>query len=677
MLALRLNEELLIPWPLPETTVSPSLTALANHPGHAILVQSLVGRQFQQMWQDELCCDVLSTQCSMCGGLFPVEVLREHLLRAHPSVLPSLDELMPLLLPCYKRQLHHDHQCPACGIVFNLPRIDPISDDAQQRRLVQAQNHCRYQCPVFAQIAHLIGHGRLRPRDAGSQRRPATSGDVQADEQVSPEPPGPKRRRRAAPQKGQTGPAGISPSGAFGTEAGSAAGSTGGPSGHGEPDAAKARLFHLLHANAERCHPSHPAHDGEGLAQQSDHPQRRDEEQVGVPPTSHGLGSDTGAPLVVQITEDCPESANGSSLGDGNPTWNVDGTGTMAVPPLEPHDAEPRSHSTSSNLHGQNAEVHRTAEDAGEDSGSNHEVPQSPSSRTRDHDTLALSDRCSPGRASGSHGGAHGQQHLGTAGHECQATHVGDESPGPEDPGAVGQRHQGSQGEEQGRQELTLLEPVELPRERLHSLLSSLVLQNPGNACFANAGLVTAMWATLSHNLWTSAAWGPGSSELQRLLVNSVHTPCNLAQCCWFNDLMHSWISSDGQGDPVEFTAHLLRGLQFRGFDFTWERRIQIGEVVECHDVGCVHTPLTFQLDPDMVSDDLIQLRHLVTNWVHQDGMFCALRTATPLLCIHVDRFVHSPSGQICKSALPVCFHGAIDIPVWTSDQLNVTWKPY
>ena len=221
------------------------------------------------------------------------------------------------------------------------------------------------------------------------------------------------------------------------------------------------------------------------------------------------------------------------------------------------------------------------------------------------------------------------------------------------------------------------MEPVELPRERLLSLLSSLVLQNPGNACFANAGLVTAMWATLSHNLWTSAAWGPGSSELQRLLVNSIHTSCNLTQCCWFTDLMHRWISSDGQGDPVEFTAHLLRGLQFRGFDFTWERRIQIGEVVECHDVGCVHTPLTFQLDPDMVSDDLIQLRHLVTNWVHQDGMFCALRTATPLLCIHVDRFVHSPSGQICKSALPVCFHGAIDIPVWTSDQLTVTWKPY
>ena len=677
MLALRLHEELLIPWPMPANTVSLSLNALANHPGHAILVQSLVGRQFQQLWQDELCCDALSTQCSLCGGTFPVEVLREHLLRAHPSVLTSIDELMPLLLPCYKRQLHQNHQCPACGMIFNLPRTDTISDDAQQRRLVQAQNHCRYQCPVFAQIASLLGHGRLRPRDAGSQRRPATARDLQADEQVPPEPSGPKRRRRAAPQKSQTGPTSFVNDDAPGPETGSAVGPTGGSSGHGKPDAAKARLFHLLHANAEGRNLAHSAHDSEGLAQQSDQSQRRGEEQITISPSATGAGPDHGASPGLSVTEDCTEPGHGSALDHSHQTWHADGAGTLALSTVESHHTDPGNYNSGTGVNGPHAEVHRAAEVAGDHPGSHHEVPQPTTSRPGLYNSLVATDRSSPGRTSSSHGGPHWQQYMGTPGHERQAPHVSDESAGTEDSGAPGQGQQRSQGQEQGSQALTQLGLAMLSRDRFHHLLSKMVLHNPSNSCFANSGLIAAMWATLSHDLWTSDAWGPGSSALQHLLVRSEHTPCNLALFSWFSDLMRNWTGSDDQGDPVEFTAHLLRGLQFRGFDFTWERRVQIGDVVECHDVGCVHTPLTFQLDPDMVSDDMIQLRHLVTNWVHQDGMFCALRTSTPLLCIHVDRFVHSPSGQICKSAIPVCFHGAIDIPIWQSAQFDITWKPY
>ena len=98
MLAMRLPEELLLPWPLPTDDVSVILNPMRTHQAYQTLKQYLIGRQFPQLWQDEICCAVLSTHCCFCGGCFTADVLREHLIRAHPSILSSIDALMPLLI---------------------------------------------------------------------------------------------------------------------------------------------------------------------------------------------------------------------------------------------------------------------------------------------------------------------------------------------------------------------------------------------------------------------------------------------------------------------------------------------------------------------------------------------------------------------------------------------------
>lgn len=215
--------------------------------------------------------------------------------------------------------------------------------------------------------------------------------------------------------------------------------------------------------------------------------------------------------------------------------------------------------------------------------------------------------------------------------------------------------------------------PATALRHSLRSCLCRMALDNPGNNCFANSGFVAALWAMLNSSAWNLTHWGQRSSELQQLLALANPT-CNLANCPWFITLMSHWHGSSGQGDPTEFTAHLLDGLGFHGFNFTWEQRVQIGATVECNDSGRQIMPLTFQLDPDLLEDDSIQLRHLVPSWVNQHGMHRALCQHTPLVCVHIDRYVQSATGSIHKSVIPVRFRGAVEFPFWTSQDMDIEW---
>ena len=353
---------------------------------------------------------------------------------------------------------------------------------------------------------------------------------------------------------------------------------------------------------------------------------------------------------------------------------SFDRPGTLVLSPLEPTEPKPDLYGTDSNSDGSDAALCRAVQRAGASPGGDHQVPQPPPEGHRSLDSMALPNWSQAGRTPDVVGGVDREQCVGTLRSQRQATQFDAEPPGTTDPDAPGQ---GPQREGQGQTLLTRTIPADQLRPQLRTCLSQLVLENPGNNCFANASLLAVLWAMLSSDTWTTVQWGERSFELQQLLATAVHQPCTLIHLSWFQQLMNDWASSTEQGDPVEFTTHLLDGLRFQGFNFTWERRIQIGAVVECNDVGRTTTPLTFQIDPDLLEDEFIQLRHLVPAWVNQHGMQRALCQSTPLLCIHLERHIQHSSGRLQKSDIPVRFQGAVEIPFWTSDGLAIEWKDY
>ena len=627
MLAVRLPEELLIPWPLPPADVSAALTHLREHPAHDLLTQFLIGRQFSQLWQDELCSAALRNYCSLCGGHFTADVLREHLTRAHSSTLVAMDALMPLLIPCYQRHLQTDYQCPACGLVYNLPATAPLTAEELQHRQVRAQNHCRFQCPVFAQAAHLLSNGQLRPRDAGPQRGRAVVGDLQANEPVLAAPPPFKRRKRDTAQEGQASPPASRIDNKQGQATGPPAGSASGSAGHGESGSAKARLLHLLLTNAEGSHPTNTVGHGERLAQQLDQSHRGGPEDIHVPSIASSPGSDSGQQPEQSNPEAGAMQAGGPTLEGGCEARPSERSGPLAFSTMELAEPKPDQYDTASHSDGQDASICRAVQGVGAGPGGDHQVPQSSPTGHRDHDSMALSNWHQTGRAPDVDGGADREHSVGTLRSQCQATRLDAEPSSPADSGTPGQGHQ---REGQGQNLLTHIIPDDQLRPQLRTYLSQLVLDNPGNNCFANASLIAVLWAMLSSDTWTSVQWGERSSELQRLLRTAVQQPCTLIQFSWFQQLMNAWDNSMEQGDPVEFTTHLLDGMRFQGFNFTWERRIQIGAVTECNDVGRHTTPLTVQIDPDLLEDEFIQLRHLVHAWVNQHGI-CNGPFANPL----------------------------------------------
>ena len=357
MLAMRLHVDLLLPWPISSAEASTALKMLRDHPAYPLLLQSLQDRQFPHLWQDDSCCNALSSTCCQCGGTFAPTELREHLARVHPLVMPAVDSLMPLLLSCYINHLNDDFQCEACGMIFNLPATARLDPPALQQRHALAQQHCRYQCPVFAQTAILLSHERLRSEDAGPQRGYPTSRDFQAHARPSTQPPGSKRRRRTTKQENQALTVQFGHSVQPGTTPASHARTTGDQAGYGQPGHAQTRLFRLLHANAERSNPSNTVDDSEGLAQQSCHQDGGGTTEIRVSSSSLGADADHGPTSSHSTTEDRSEQTGRPSMEDGNPTWDDRCSWQLALQTLECTETKPAGHNADAHSDGQNAQV--------------------------------------------------------------------------------------------------------------------------------------------------------------------------------------------------------------------------------------------------------------------------------------------------------------------------------
>lgn len=155
------------------------------------------------------------------------------------------------------------------------------------------------------------------------------------------------------------------------------------------------------------------------------------------------------------------------------------------------------------------------------------------------------------------------------------------------------------------------------------------------------------MWSFLSSDQFSLNQWGPHATQLAQLLQKHAFEPVTLDHVPCLHEVFEQWQGTGQQGDPVEFLAHMMRGLQFTGINLRWEKRVQMGMVTETVDEGDTHMPFILQFEPGVIQDHCITLLQMIRDWSNQDGMMQALTQDSALICVQIDRHVRSGDGTI------------------------------
>ena len=268
----------------------------------------------------------------------------------------------------------------------------------------------------------------------------------------------------------------------------------------------------------------------------------------------------------------------------------------------------------------------------------------------------------------------HGLEPFGSAVEAAQLAH---EQTGHGGEDTSGQGQQQGQGQRQGP-EVVRENPVDISLLNLQACYEGIRLANIDNWCYINSAFLATTWALLNTASFTLNSWGPHASQLIRFLHNNTGEPLNLTDIPCFRFVFATWTNQNGQGDPVEFVAHMLRGMEFTNFDMRWDTRVQIGSLIHTHDCNldpC--TPLTLQFDPAHLDDTHVHLKQMIFDWSNQHGRQVGMITAPPLLCLQIDRCVVAGDGTIQKKDIAVQVHGGCDLPIFAGTDLQIVWTEY
>ena len=672
MLAIRIGQEMFLPWQYTPDSVSKVLTTNQQGAINILIQQCLKQREFTQLWSDPALMHTMSTQCLFCGGLFPTAALRDHVCHQH-SGPGTLDfEVTAQLVPCFHAHQAEDHVCHACHQIFNLPGQPDLDDQALHLRRQLAHLHLAHQCPVLYQVALLLTHGASRRINESDPRRLRNVRGLWTDE-PSLGDVRQKHRRRKRNQETQEGrPTSKTSRRGPGDQNHAGNGSAASEDGRRTTGPEKARLLDLLHANRQGSSSAHAVGTGctvEEISGDSDQRAADDLDPVENSPAEvHGQDA-SRAPSSTALLGSAV-----SNDGHGQAALLAGQRGQFPVPTLESqHTDAPGDLSTAhwSQSHG---EVHRAIPGADSRSSLCDEVPSPTSCGLSQGGPVVATSGHQTGRLAAPSSDAPGKHHLEHAGHAGQTSQPATKSSGSVTEGFAGQgTHQGQgQGQEQA------VKPLFPTRNALRRCVEQLSLSNQDNWCFINAAFLATIWAMLSCRGFRASYWGRHASDLAAFLRTSTEDPLNFAAFPAFLLLVRSWEDRVRQGDAVEFITHLLRGFDFSGFDMRWEIRLQIGSVTHLHDQNedCCN-PVVLQFDPAQLEDSHVQLQHMIMAWSNQHGRQTAMLNPAPLICVHIDRCIVSGDGSIGKTDAAIQVHGGCELPFYVDSDLQVVWKAY
>ena len=673
MMTQKMALPLFLPWQFNIDQIHTFMPAVTDHPLMPRITDSLLQRNFTELWTDPLLLEFFRTTCIQCGLTMHPAELRDHIFSVHSSASIMYDKLLPQLLQAFHGAATVDHRCDACNQIFNHPLTDQETDMASRRLL--AQIHYQHQCPVLLQITHLslcdYGNGTgAQQRGCGDARHLQTPRSPSIPREVR------QTRRRKRNQEGQTrgGKKGRGNRGDVSAD------------GNGQPSASHrlrptgaeaTRLLDMLHANSVSSNPAVVGAESDRMENPAERPSTDREllaSEVLPGPTS-------GRHDAASPDQTGPMCGDGPTDDPGQTTGCADSGQPVPISALESSCPGPSANGPTADQLETHDQVCRTTGGDPEGFLDHNQIPFDESGRCRTSCALALADIAACRRSPSSVDNASGIDNVVSPGHVDESPCTGTKQAGDGSSRAHGeggwQVEVQRQDQDQADPQLIQQPPVTPHRETLLACLASLQLANHANWCYMNVSFVTLLWALLSTDVFNISQWGPGASQLVQFLLGHNSEPADLQNIPCLQEILECWQGMNQQGDPVEFLAHLMRGLRISGIDMRWEKRIQIGVMTEAVDSSDSFTPLILQFDPVLLQDDSTTLRQLIRDWSSQDGMIRALLQPSPLIYVQVDRHVRSGAGQITKCDIPVNFHWGIEIPVYTSTDLTITWKTY
>ena len=674
LLEQKLDHDLFLPW---RFTVEGIREFLRQHdPAFVAAVTSvLLQRQFADLWTDPQLTALLGSTCLICGGRHHSAVLCEHIKSMHSQHCVWIPELLPQLLPKFQQTASNDFQCDWCHQVYNLP-IDQPDATADPQREILAQIHYQHHCPVLYQVGLLLTHGLSRNewgRDGGSRHAVHSSLQGTGTPDAGPIHSAEGRRKRRKKAAETTNRAGQQSC----NQAPSLDGQHGAEDGCGAANSEKTRLLDLLHAKRTAFPPGQPGDTSTEVARgdqgaQEDTGVSGDICTIEATPVQAHSGASQGSDSATGQSAGPHER---SSLEDVSGTWADPSRWKLPVPPMATSTTGIGAHEEGSNPHAEDASVHGSDARVDLRSQCSDEVPRHDKDGHPTDHTLAPADLSTPGRTSSSIGHTTGIHGMGIGWGGAETSHAPPEQAGTTTPGAAGEGQREDtfqiiprQGEEQVNLQVSVI---------LRLALASACLGNDANWCYINATFLATMWAFLCNLRFPDEFWGPQADELTSSCVSLASAPAMLCDFPWMAALLRSWGDTSEQGDAVEFLQHMLRGLNFAGFTFQWERRVQLGLLTSVRDQNDETAPIVLHVDPALETDGRIRLRDLIQAWHDHMGMRTALTSPTDLICVHINRFVHSGDGQVYKSDLSVGFHWGCSFPCFDGPTLDVTWKDY
>ena len=676
MMAAKMAIPLYLPWKFAMQDVTQYLHAVADQTFTPKLVETLVTRNFPALWTDPLLVNALCTRCLCCGLVLHPAALRDHVLDVHSSVHVEFETLMPQLLDALSRDTTNDFQCELCAQIFNhTPEGNETEQELKQRRLL-AQIHLQHQCPALQQIAALLlyGHGdqcRVHSRRLGD------AGNLQADGASSSTRALCTTRRRQGEQEAQTERGFTRRTRRRHDAAAEGNGPTSTTSGCGATSSQASRLMDLLHANRAPSPTSIP--DSEGCRVETAE-EREGGSNHGYPTSAAPMSPHTalGGDPSTQTPSPGGMQGDGSVEGRGHPAWTSDPRQHLPVSEMEPSHPGAENNLTGTHHAPEDDQVRRAiarhpARSPGDDSLPFHEADGG-----RQNHPLAMANFDASGRPTGSADDPTRIDGMGTPRHESETSQPGAKSPSPTPSRTTGEvpGEALEEGPLQGTSHPEMTDDTP-SRESLQQGLAALRLANTSNWCFLNASFLSTLWAYLSVDLFSLEQWGPHSTQLADILLKHEAEPIDLCSIPCISMLLDQWQDFGRQGDPVEFLAHMMRGLHFTGVNLSWEKRVQVGVQTNTVDEGDAFLPILLQFDPAMLQDNHVTLRQMIRDWSSQDGMVAAFTNSTALICCQIDRHVRSGKGAITKCDIPVNFHWGVEIPFFDGEGVQINWQTY
>ena len=657
--------------------------------------QLLTNRQLPAFWQDANVLEVTRSQCLFCGEKNHAGALTMHLHEAHQGGLPLVKFILQQLLPHFLQRNDTDHQCFACTQVFNHKLEDAAAtcDDVRQQVV---QVHYRAQCPSILQAAVVLSraaHGRLTNvrRGRGVQPDlerlpgPLTMAGHQPEADPECQPKAAKKRRT---QKGQPchRQQGQDPS----SQGNDHAGNLGHQIGQRDPNYEERGHLHFLFRQQRQRELSAHLDRNDGAMG----PEARREPEGGSTTAEHAVETAPDAgPFQQPAHEDrtvgeCagggrnlesgaaePCAAEGQDLpvsGMESQQESLDGQQQTATHAEAPASAVQRTPG-SPGQPGLGGEVSCVA--FGEQTGS---LPMEIAAQHEDG--RALAPAANPLQLG--HMAPHGSNSEGTQ--PCAEPSSPQLAESPEsdtvDQGQGERQEQNDSRDETGVNADSGQQP---DHQIMLQRLSHLLLENPGNICFANSAVYSLLWTTLTVQPWHPALWGTQSRDLHQFLFSKSRS--NLLEEPWLQQILRCWGERDLLFDPVnveqqdaaEFVSTWLGLMQTPAFDMSWERRMEENDMTRAFDNSHCHTPLSLKFNSFLANFMTCDLTQLLRLWRQVDGMCAALLHAPQCLCLHVDRCTQDANQTIYKSDCMIHVDEPCLVPVFTDDSLRFEMVEY